>query len=61
MLFRSTRLPFVAVFAYVVFGEVPDEWVWVGAAVIFGATLYIAHREATVHRRGQIQRLTEAR
>ncbi len=48
-----TRLPFVAVLAYVVFGEVPDKWVWIGAAVIFGSTLYIAHREHTAHRRAQ--------
>jgi drug/metabolite transporter (DMT)-like permease len=50
-----TRLPFVALLAYLLLGEVPDTWVWLGAAVIFGSTLYIAHREA------QIQRRTEAR
>jgi drug/metabolite transporter (DMT)-like permease len=54
-----TRLPFVALLAYIVFGEVPDEWTWIGAAVIFSATLYIAHREHAAHRRDQIQRLTE--
>ncbi len=48
-----TRLPFVAVLAYLVFGEVPDKWVWIGAAVIFGSTLYIAHREHAAHRRVQ--------
>ena len=48
-----TRLPFVAVLAYLVFGEVPDKWVWIGAAVIFGSTLYIAHREHAAHRRAQ--------
>ena len=39
--------------AYLVFGEVPDKWVWIGAAVIFGSTLYIAHREHAAHRRAQ--------
>lgn len=48
-----TRLPFVAILAYIVFGEVPDKWVWLGAAVIFGSTLYIAHREHAAHRRAQ--------
>ena len=48
-----TRLPFVAVLAYLVFGEVPDKWVWIGAAVIFGSTLYIAHREHAAHRQAQ--------
>jgi len=45
------KLPSVAFFAYLMFGEVPDRWVWLGAAVIFGSTLYIAHREAVVARR----------
>ena len=50
MPFEFLRLPVVAVFAFVLFGEVPDRWVWVGAAVIFFSTLYIAHREAVVAR-----------
>lgn len=40
-----TRLPFVAVLGYLIFDEVPDIWVWVGAAIIFGSSLSIAHRE----------------
>lgn len=50
MPFEFLRLPVVAVFAFLLFGEVPDRWVWVGAAVIFVSTLYIAHREAAVAR-----------
>ncbi|MSP47912.1 MAG: DMT family transporter [Alphaproteobacteria bacterium] len=50
MPYEFARLPFIAVFAYLLFGETPDEWVWLGAAVIFGSTLYIAHREAAVAR-----------
>jgi drug/metabolite transporter (DMT)-like permease len=45
------KLPSTAFFAYLMFGEVPDKWVWLGAAVIFSSTLYIAHREAVVARR----------
>lgn len=50
MPFEFLRLPVVAVFAFLIFGEVPDRWVWIGAAVIFASTLYIAHREAAVAR-----------
>jgi drug/metabolite transporter (DMT)-like permease len=32
------RLPFVAIIAFAVYGEVPDLWVWAGAAVIFAST-----------------------
>lgn len=44
------RLPFVALLAYLAFGEVPDNWTWVGAAIIAGSALYIARREAQVAR-----------
>ena len=44
------RLPCVAVLAYALFGEVPDRWVWLGAAVIFASTLYVANREHMAHR-----------
>ena len=47
------RLPFIAVLAYALFGEVPDRWVWLGAAVIFGSTLYIAHRENAAARKAK--------
>ncbi len=50
MSFDFARLPFVALIAWLVFGEVPDVWTWVGAAVIVGASTYIAHREASVAR-----------
>jgi drug/metabolite transporter (DMT)-like permease len=50
MPYEFLRLPVVAVFAYLLFGETPDRWVWLGAAVIFSSTLSIAHREAVVAR-----------
>ncbi|MCY4546867.1 MAG: DMT family transporter [Defluviicoccus sp.] len=40
------RLPFTAFAAWLIFTEVPDRWTWVGAAVIFGSTTYVARREA---------------
>lgn len=32
------RMPIAAAFGFVVFGEFPDVWTWIGAAVIFLAT-----------------------
>ena len=40
------RLPFTAFAAWLIFAELPDRWTWVGAAVIFGSTTYVARREA---------------
>ena len=50
--FDYARLPFVAILAFVIFGEVPDAWIWPGAGLIVGAAVYIAHREAQAHRAG---------
>jgi drug/metabolite transporter (DMT)-like permease len=46
--FHYMQLPFVALIAFVAFGEVPAVWTLLGAAVIAGAAIYIAHREAQV-------------
>jgi drug/metabolite transporter (DMT)-like permease len=35
------------------FGEVSDGWTWVGAAIIAGAAIYVAHREAKLARLGR--------
>jgi drug/metabolite transporter (DMT)-like permease len=48
--FEFLRLPFAALVAYVWFAEVPSLWTWIGGAVIFGATIYIAEREARLAR-----------
>jgi drug/metabolite transporter (DMT)-like permease len=39
------KLIWVAVIAYVAFGEIPGLYTWLGGAVIFSSTLYIAYRE----------------
>jgi len=44
--FDFLRLPFTALFGFVLFAEAPDEFVWLGAAVIFASTYFIARREA---------------
>lgn len=33
---------------YVLYRQLPDGWTWLGAAVIVGAGLYIAHRESRI-------------
>ncbi len=53
MSFDFARLPFVAVIAWLAFGEQPDGWTWVGAAVIVAASAYIAQREAALARAGK--------
>jgi drug/metabolite transporter (DMT)-like permease len=41
----------VGVFAYFLFDETVDRWTVLGAAIIFGSNIYIAHREAKLSRR----------
>ena len=48
--FDYLRLPLVALFGYLLFGERMDALSWLGAAIIIAATLYIARREAVVAR-----------
>ena len=48
--FDFARLPFAALIGWIVFAEIPDFWVWVGGGIIFMASVYIAHREATASR-----------
>jgi len=50
MPYDYARLPFVALIAFVAFGEVPQIWTWVGAAVIVASTIYISRREAMAAR-----------
>lgn len=50
MPFDYTRLIFATAVGFFIFSEVPDLWTLVGAAIIIGAALYIAHREAQVAR-----------
>ncbi len=44
------RLPFIAGLAFLIFGEVPELWTWVGAGVIAASAIYIARRETQVAR-----------
>lgn len=54
------QLPIVVLFGWWLFGETLDIWTAAGAAIVFGANGYIAHREAVLSRRAASQRPTEA-
>ncbi len=51
--FEFSRLPFVVVIGYWIFGELIDVWTWVGAAIIFASAAYITRREAKLRREGR--------
>jgi len=48
--FDYTRLVFGGLIGFLAFGEVPDRWTLIGAAIIIGSALYIAHREGKLSR-----------
>jgi len=43
--FDFTKLIWAALMGYLVFGEVPTVWTWIGGIAIFGGSLYVALRE----------------
>ena len=54
------QLPVVAVAGYLLFDEGIDRWTVLGAAIIFIANAYIAHREAQLARHAATQKPVEA-
>lgn len=40
-----TRLPIAAVVGYLMFGDIPEIWIWVGGVIIAGAAVYLAQKE----------------
>ena len=49
------QLIWAVLFGYLLFDEVPDVWVIVGAGIVVGAISYIAQREARIARRARLQ------
>ena len=47
------RLIWASLLGYFLFGQVPEALVWVGGAVIFLSTVYLAYRETVVSRRAR--------
>jgi drug/metabolite transporter (DMT)-like permease len=54
------QLPLVAVLAWLLFGEQINRWTIIGAAIIFIANAYIAHREAQLSRHAETSAPIEA-
>ena len=42
--FDFIRLPATALVAFLMFGQAPDLWTWVGAALIFAASVYVGRK-----------------
>ncbi len=51
--FEYVRLIFVAIAGFIIFDELPDRWVVLGAIIICGSTLFIALREAQKKQRAK--------
>jgi drug/metabolite transporter (DMT)-like permease len=51
--FDYVRLPFALIIGYLIFAELPGVQALIGSAIIIGATLYIARREAHLEKAGQ--------
>ena len=50
--FDFSRLIFAALIGATLFDQQSDAWTWIGAAVIFGATLTVVRRKAPQTRSG---------
>ena len=44
--FDFMRLPVAALFAFLLFAQVPDTWTWIGSAIIFASVIFLARRES---------------
>ena len=49
-----SRLVWAAAIGFIAFGEVPDRYMWIGAALIIGSTAYIGWRESRLAREGDL-------
>jgi hypothetical protein len=48
--FEYLRLPFAVFMGWLIFGQMPEIWTYVGAAIVIASALYIAQREAQLTR-----------
>lgn len=46
------RLFWASALGFLLFGEIPDVWAWIGGGVIFASATYIAFREAHLAKKG---------
>jgi drug/metabolite transporter (DMT)-like permease len=50
--FGYIELVGTTILGYLVFGNFPDGWTWVGIAIIVASGVYVGYRERLRHRRG---------
>ncbi len=43
--FEYLRLPFAVFMGWLIWGQTPEIWTYLGAAIVIASALYIAHRE----------------
>ena len=55
--FEYLRLPFAVFMGWLIWGQMPEIWTYVGAAIVIASALYIAHREAQLARERRAQAL----
>ena len=55
MPFDFLKLIWAAILGYLLFAELPDEFVWLGGAIIVLSTSYIAYRESRLRRRQTLE------
>src|SRR5262249_19597627 len=48
--FEYLRLPFAVFMGWLIWGQMPEVWTYVGAAIVIASALYIAQREAQLAR-----------
>jgi drug/metabolite transporter (DMT)-like permease len=48
--FDYLRLPFAVFVGWLIWGDMPEIWTYVGASIVIGSALYIAYREAHLAR-----------
>jgi len=56
--FEYLRLPFAVFMGWLIFGQMPEVWTYVGAAIVIASALYIAQREAALARERRLAALS---
>ena len=55
--FEYLRLPFAVFMGWLIWGQMPEIWTYVGAAIVIASALYIAQREAQLARERRLAAL----
>jgi drug/metabolite transporter (DMT)-like permease len=49
-----TKLIWASIIGYLFFGQMPDQWTWIGGTVIFASATYLSYREHQLARQARI-------